>query len=62
MVSRRPSLERRILAAFRQALADGRFDVAEHLLCALEALIPGDAAGTTLSAAYFSAAEPDLQS
>ncbi|MDJ0390302.1 hypothetical protein QMO56_19505 [Roseomonas sp. E05] len=62
MALRRPSLERRILAAFQHALAEGRFDVAEHLLCALETLVPDGAPGTALSAAYLSAAEPDPQS
>ena len=33
-------LERHVLRAFRQALADGRNDVADHLLYALEALDP----------------------
>jgi hypothetical protein len=33
-------LERQVLRAFRRALADGRLDVAEHLLQALEVLDP----------------------
>lgn len=54
----RPSLESRILAVFQQALAEGRLDVAEHLLCALEALDPGAMPGPALSEAYVSAAKP----
>ena len=33
-----PPLDRSILAAFKSAHDAGRFDVAEHLLCALECL------------------------
>lgn len=43
-------LERHVLKAFRQALADERSDVADHLLGALEALDP-DFQGLTLRAA-----------
>jgi hypothetical protein len=35
---RRQGLESRLVAALRQALAEDRADVAEHLLCALETL------------------------
>ena len=57
MARRCPCLENRILAAFKQALEEGRVDVAEHLLCALEALDPGVTPGPTLSEAYLSTAK-----
>ncbi|MBX6747302.1 MAG: hypothetical protein IRY87_35170 [Acetobacteraceae bacterium] len=57
MARRRPCLESRILAAFQQALAEGCLDVAEHLLCALEALDPGGTPGPALSEAFLSLAE-----
>lgn len=44
-------LERLVLGAFRQALADGRLDVAEHLLHALERLQPTPEPGSSLAAA-----------
>jgi hypothetical protein len=45
-------LEKRTLAAFRQAVDDGRLDVAEHLLRALEVLGPDAAPGSPLAEAY----------
>ncbi len=45
-------LEERVLAAFRQALAEDRPEVAEHLLNALEALCPAAAPGSPLATAY----------
>lgn len=33
----RPALEAKLLAAFRQAEKDGRMDVADHVLAAIEA-------------------------
>jgi hypothetical protein len=42
MPHRRRRLEDLVLTAFEQALAEGRVDAAEHLLCALEA---GEARG-----------------
>ena len=50
----RSRLERRTLAAFRQAVDDGRLDVAEHLLRALEVLKPDLAPGSPLADAYLS--------
>jgi hypothetical protein len=47
-----------ILAAFERALAEGRADVAEHLLCALEADEACCAPGAPLARAYLSAAGP----
>lgn len=53
------SLESRVLAAFEQALAEGQMTVADHLLCALEALDrKSKFPGTTLSEAYFSTLRP----
>ena len=49
---RRVSLERRIAAAFEQAVADGRPDVAEHLLCALEVLVSDRTPASVLDRAY----------
>jgi hypothetical protein len=37
MPTRRDTLEENILALFSRACRQGRWDVAEHLLCALEA-------------------------
>ena len=54
MARRRSLLERRTLAAFRQAVDDGRLDVAEHLLHALEVLGPDVAPGSPLADAYLS--------
>jgi hypothetical protein len=50
-----------ILAAIRQAVAEGRSDVAEHLLCALEALDAGGTAGLSLSEAYLSMMDPTFR-
>ena len=49
-------LESRIVAAFKQALAEGRLDVAEHLLCALEALCPDARPDSPLATAYLTVA------
>ncbi|CAN7569172.1 hypothetical protein LJR231_004189 [Phyllobacterium sp. LjRoot231] len=38
METRTEKMERRILILYRQACRQGRTDVAEHLLCALETL------------------------
>jgi hypothetical protein len=51
-----PCLEARILAAFKQALEEGRSDVAEHLLCALETLCPDAMPGSPPAAAYLTVA------
>ncbi len=56
---RRPvSLERRIVAAFEQAIAAGRPDVAEHLLCALEVLTSTGTPEALLDRAYLRIAKP----
>lgn len=53
MLYRRGSmLEDRILIALRQAMADGRIDVADHLLCAIEILATGAVPGSALAEAY----------
>ena len=49
-------LEDRIVAAFKQAMEEGRADVAEHLLCALETLCPDEMPGFPLAAAYLTVA------
>ena len=54
-------LEDRILAALRHAMADGRLDVAEHLLRALEVLAPDGSPGSSLARAYGLIAEPKEQ-
>lgn len=36
-----PHLDRKILDAFTQATREGKLDVAEHLMCALESLSQG---------------------
>jgi hypothetical protein len=51
-----PCLEARILAAFKQAMEEGRPDVAEYLLCALETLCPDDMPGSPRAAAYLTVA------
>ncbi len=48
----RRSLESRILAVFHQALVEGRLDVGEHLLRALEVLDDNGKPGATLTEAY----------
>ena len=50
----RSRLERRTLAAFRQAVDNGRLDFAEHLLRALEVLGPDATPGSPLAEAYLS--------
>lgn len=47
-------LEDQILAAFKRALAEGRLDVAEHLLQALEALQPDPVPGSATAGVYSS--------
>lgn len=51
-----PSLESRILTAFKQAVAEDQPDVADHLLRALETLCPEAVPGTPLAEAYVSVA------
>jgi hypothetical protein len=51
-----PCLEARILAVFKQAMEEGRLDVAEHLLCALETLCPDNMPGSPHAAAYLTVA------
>ncbi len=51
-------LEDQILVAFKQAMTDGRLDVAEHLPRALETPAPECAPGSSLARAYLSAAGP----
>ncbi len=46
------SLEEKILTAFRQACAEGRLDVAEHLLQAPESLEGKPQPGSPLAKAY----------
>jgi hypothetical protein len=58
MPRRRVRLEDLILAALERAIAEGRTDVAEHLLCALEACDACCAPGTPLGRAYLSALGP----
>ncbi|WP_149536711.1 hypothetical protein [Siccirubricoccus phaeus] len=50
-----PSLEEQILAALERALAEGRSEVAEHLLRALEALCGDASPGTPLADACLAA-------
>jgi hypothetical protein len=54
-MARGPSLEEQILAALRRALADGRTNVAEHLLEALEALCSDADPDSPLGEAYLAA-------
>jgi hypothetical protein len=61
MARRLPCLEIRILNALKLALAEGHVDVAEHLLCALEALDSNCTPGSALAEAYLSAAKPFLR-
>jgi hypothetical protein len=51
MAARHP-LEGKILAALKAAFAEGRLDVAEHLVCALEILEPEPSPGSALGQAY----------
>ncbi len=53
----RPPVEEQILSAFKQALSEKRWDAAEHLLQALEAIQPEPAPGSTLAKAYRSIAK-----
>jgi hypothetical protein len=43
----RPALDAKLLAAFRQAEKDGRMDVAEQVLAAIETAGRGPASGMT---------------
>lgn len=52
MPKKRVSLERQILEAFTRAHGEGRLDVAEHLLRALETLQGDRLAGAELNEAY----------
>lgn len=52
-----PHLEARILAAFEQAMADGEWNAANHLLCALEALSPDALPGSSVAEAYLCVAQ-----
>ncbi len=52
MPKKRISLERQILEAFTRAHGEGRLDVAEHLLRALETLQRDRLAGAELNEAY----------
>ncbi len=45
-------LENQVLAALQHAMAEGRLDVAEHLLSALEMLCTDEIGGTPLADAY----------
>ena len=51
-----PCLEAMILGAFKQAMEEGRPDVAQHLLCALETLYPDAMPGSPPAAAYLTIA------
>ncbi|WP_159719104.1 hypothetical protein [Geminicoccus flavidas] len=53
-MSKPVSLDHQALAALQQAMAEGRMEVAEHLLCALEALGADARANPPLAAAYAS--------
>ncbi len=53
------SLESQIFATFKQAMADGRSDVAEHLLCALEVLTSTRTQEALLDRAYLQIARPE---
>jgi hypothetical protein len=48
----RHSLEGKILAALKAAFTEGRLDVAEHLVRALEILEPEPSPGSALGQAY----------
>jgi hypothetical protein len=50
------ALEKMILSALRQAVADDQLGVAEHLLSALEVLQPDCVPGSPLADAYLSIA------
>lgn len=58
---RRACLEDRIFASLKQAMGDGRTDVADHLLSALEVLAPECTSGAPLVRAYTLIADPGLQ-
>lgn len=55
---RRRTLEEQVLAAFKQAVAEDRLAVADHLLRALEVLVPDEGLGSILDDAYILIAEP----
>ena len=52
-------LEKQLFAVLKQAMTDNRFDVADHLLRALEVLAPDSELGSTLGRAYILIAEPE---
>lgn len=52
-------MESRIFAAFEQAIAEGRLDVAEHLLRALEVLATARTPEALLDRAYLRIAGPE---
>lgn len=54
----RARLEEQIVAVLRQAMANGRLDVADHLLSALEVLASDCTPGSSLNRAYMPVAEP----
>ncbi len=56
----RVCLEGQIFAALKQAMSDGRTDVADHLLSALEVLAPECTSGAPLARAYTLVADPGL--
>lgn len=58
---RRACLEDRIFAALKQAMSDGRADVADHLLSTLEVLAPECTSGAPLARAYTLIADPGLR-
>ena len=58
---RRACLEDQIFAALKQAMSNGRTDVADHLLSALEVLAPECTPGAPLVRAYTLIADPGLQ-
>ena len=53
---RHGALEDQILIALRQAMAEGRLDVADHLLRAIEFLAIGPVPGSVLAEAYLAVA------
>ena len=56
----RPQLAAQVPAAFQCALAEGRLDIAEYLLQALEALGTNETVDSSLADAYLMLAEPQV--
>jgi len=56
LCERHGALQGRILIALRQAMAEGRLDVADHLLRAIEVIAKGPVAGSVLAEAYLAVA------